>query len=275
MTATTVHASSSIARRGAASAAFAGFRPLFRKDIAEWGSGKRAWIVLGVTAVFMALGAANAAINAWVIKNVPEAAQAGADKLISLAPLDNVLTAVAAQIFILAAIFAAMSLLVVERDRGTLSWIASKPVSRTSIWVSKWASATAVLIVIAAVVPMIVTTVVAAVLYGPPPVAAIVVVTIGMAAAIALFVAVTLAASTFVASQPAAAAIGFAVFLAPAILLGILPAAVAPFFPTSIVNWSVGLATGDSVGVITPIAWAVSLVVLGVVSARRMGSLEL
>ncbi len=50
----------------------------------------------------------------------------------SAQPLDNLLFAIGTQFIVLAAIFNSMSLLIAERDSGTLAWTISKPVSRTS-----------------------------------------------------------------------------------------------------------------------------------------------
>jgi ABC-2 type transport system permease protein len=274
MTASTVLASRAHVGR-ASSRVLPGVRALVRKDIGEWTHGTRALVVLAVASLFMTLVAANGFINAWVIANVPEAAEAGADKAISLAPLDNLFAGVASQIFIFAAIFAAMSLLVRERDTGTLAWVASKPVSRTSIWVSKLISASVVLWIVAGLVPLAFSVGVVTVLYGLPSLVAVVVIAVGIGAAVALFVAVALAASTLVASQPAVAGISFAAFLLPTILTTIIPIDIAPFLPTSILNWTMGLAAGASVGFVTPIAWLLGMVALGVFSARQMGKLEL
>ena len=39
---------------------FAGFGPLFRKELREWAHSKRIWVILAVTTAFMTLTAANA-----------------------------------------------------------------------------------------------------------------------------------------------------------------------------------------------------------------------
>jgi ABC-type transport system involved in multi-copper enzyme maturation permease subunit len=255
-----------------------GLRALVRKDVGEWTHGTRAVTVVIVTGLFMTLAAANSWIQAWVVANVPEAGEAaarGGAPHISLVPFDNILAGVGSQIFLIAAIFAAMSLIVLERQNGTLAWIASKPVSRSSIWMSKWISATAVLSVAAAIVPMALTVAVATVLYGVPPIGAIVLTTVGMSAAIAFLVAVALAASTLVKSQPGVAGIAFAVMFVPNLLAGIVPFDIAPYLPTSILTWTVGLATGADVGFVTPIAWAVGLAIVTFAATRRMDALEL
>jgi ABC-2 type transport system permease protein len=253
-------------------ARFAGTRALARKEIAEWRAGRRVWVIAGATALFMALAAANSWINAVIIANVPGAEVP--DVPISLAPLDNVMAAVGSQIFVLAAIFGTMSLLVVERDRGTLAWVASKPVSAGAIWVAKWATASVVVAAAAGLLPLAITAAVAGVLYGMPAVGSIVAVAGGVAAAIVLFTAVTLAASTLVWNQAAVAAIGFVAFLVPGVVAGILPVDVEPLLPSSILGWSVAVATGADAGIVTPIAWAIGVAALVGFAAWRMERLE-
>jgi ABC-2 type transport system permease protein len=264
------------ARVGRASSGFLpGVRALVRKDIGEWTHGTRALVVLAVVSLFMTLAAANGFITTWLIANIPDAEIAGADKVISLLPLDNLFAGVASQIFVFAAIFAAMSLIVRERETGTLAWVASKPVSRTSIWVSKWISGSVVMWVVAGLVPLALTVAVVTILYGLPSLTVVALSAVGIGAVIALFVAVALAASTLVASQPAVAGITFGAFFLPTILAAVVPFQIAPFMPTSILSWTMGLGAGAEVGFVTPIAWFVGMVALGAFSARQMGKLEL
>jgi ABC-type transport system involved in multi-copper enzyme maturation permease subunit len=251
----------------------AGTRALARKDLAEWLAGRRAWVIVGATTLFMALAAANGWINATIIANTPGAELP--DAPISLVPLDNVMAAVGSQIFVLATIFGTMSLLVAERDRGTLAWVASKPVSAGAIWVAKWLTASLVVAIVAGVVPLAITAGVAGVLYGMPAVGSIVALAFGVAAAIVLFTAVTLAASTLVWNQAAVAAIGFVAFLLPGVVAGILPIDIEPFLPTSILGWSVGLATGADAGFVTPIAWAIGVAALVAFAVWRMERIEM
>ena len=273
MTASTIISPRPAARFDRFGRATLGARALIRKDLAEWGHGPRAFVVFAVTALFMVLSAANSWINAWIIANLPTEGEVAGP--ISMVPLDNVLAAVSSQIFVIAAIFATMSLLVAERDHGTLAWIASKPVARGGIWLSKAASASAVLWVAAFVAPMAIVLAVVTVLYGAPPILPIVGIVVGAGAAIAFFVAVVLAASTVVSSQPAVAAIGLAVMFLPSIIAGVVPFAIEPYLPTSILGWAAGLGAGADVGVATPIAWALSMVAIAVLAMRRMEALEL
>jgi ABC-type transport system involved in multi-copper enzyme maturation permease subunit len=252
---------------------FAAFRALARKDLVEWTRGKRVWVIVSVTTAFLALTAANAAITTWIVANVPDAVtQPGP---ISMDPLTNFLGAVATQFFVLVAIFASMSLLIAERERGTLSWVASKPVSRGAIWLSKWATAVIVIAIVGGVIPLVATFGLVAGLYGSAGLGALALVTVGVVASTAFIIAVVLTASAFVSNQPAVAAIGFAVFFLPQLLVGLLPIGFEAYLPTSILGWTAGLATGADVGVVTPIAWAVSIVVLAGIAIKRMDAMEL
>ena len=71
---------------------FLGLRPLLRKDAVEWLRGKRAWIVAGVTAIFMVLTAANGAITTYIRTNFPEPGTE-AIPFPSLDPMLNLLSA--------------------------------------------------------------------------------------------------------------------------------------------------------------------------------------
>jgi ABC-2 type transport system permease protein len=250
----------------------AGFGPLFRKELREWTHSKRIWVILGTTTAFMALTAANGAITTWLVANVPggEAPEGP----ISLDPTVNFLAAVSTQIFVIVAIFAAMSLLVGERDRGTLSWVASKPVSRASIWLSKLAAASIVVSLVAGIIPLAVSFGLAAVLYGPVGVDVFVFASIGVAASITFMIAVVLAASVVISNQAAVAAIGFVVFFLPQLLAGLLPVDISPVLPSSILAWSLGPVLGAEMVVVTPIAWAVSLIALVRFATWRMDRLE-
>ena len=183
MTASTVSsASTPAAGRGPRvidSAIVAGTRPLLRKELAEWSHSRRVWVTFAVVAVFMALAAANSWITAWIIANLPPDV-VPPEAPVSLDPFQNLIAGVSTQIVVVAAIFATMGLLVAERERGTLAWVASKPVGRGAIVLSKVGAGTAALGLAAVVAPMIVLGVVVAVLYGVPALGPVAIVTIGM-----------------------------------------------------------------------------------------------
>jgi ABC-type transport system involved in multi-copper enzyme maturation permease subunit len=251
-----------------------GLRNLVRKDLAEWVHGKRSWIVLGVVATVFAFAAANAWITAWAVASFPAEPGDGPAKMMSMQPLDNLLFAIGTQLIVLASIFATMSLLIAERDSGTLAWTISKPVARTSVLVSKWLTATLALWMVAVVGPITVTTMLVTPLYGLPDLAAVAVLSVALVTVPAFYVAVALTAATFVPSQAAVGAIGLAVFAAPLVVGGIVPALV-PFFPGSIFDWVIAVSTGGPASIVTPVAWLVGLAVLFAVGRRRLSAMDL
>jgi len=273
MTASTISSSARIAGRTGSTRRLSGLGPLFRKDVAEWRHGKRLWVILAVSTLLLVLTAANGAITTWLVANVPGGV--APDEPISMVALDNFMAAVASQFIVLIAILGAMSLLVAEREHGTLGWVASKPVSRSAIWVSKWLGAAIALSIVAALLPMLVTFAVATVLYGSLDVVVALIVAVGVVGAVTFVTAVVLASSTVISNQAAVAAIGFAVLFIPQIVVGLLPAGAAAFLPTSILPWAIGLAMGADVGFVTPIAWAASILALVAFATWRMDKLEL
>jgi hypothetical protein len=110
-------------------------------------------------------------------------------------------------------------------------------------------------------------------LYGPLPVLPVVILAIGMGMAIVLYVAVALAASTFVTSQAAVAGIAIGFIFLPQFLGVIVPN--MEFMPQSILQWSMLAATGEAPSFVTVISWAVTVVALVAISVRRMERLEL
>jgi ABC-type transport system involved in multi-copper enzyme maturation permease subunit len=251
-----------------------GLGNLVRKDVREWVHARRLWVVLVISTLVYVLASANARINEWALANLPAESGQTPPKAMSLAPMDNVLFAIGTQFFVLAAIFATISLIIAERDGGTLAWTVSKPVSRTSVLLSKWISATALLWLVAIVVPLAATTAIVVWLYGTPSLASIAVIGLGLIAVIALYVAVSLTAATFIPSQGGVAAIGLAVFFAPSIVAGIVPS-LASVLPTSILDWTMAAALGGPTPIVTPIAWLLGLATLFAVARYRFNRAEL
>ena len=251
-----------------------GLRNLVRKDLLDWRHGNRTWIVAVATTAVVALGAANAAINQWVLSSFPAEAGDGPAKLLSLGANDNLLAGIATQFGVLAVIFATMSLLIAERESGTLAWTISKPVSRTSVLLSKWLTATVVLWVVAFVIPIAITAGLVTLLYGAPDVPVVIALVVASITVPALFVGIALVASTYVSNQAAVGAIGLALFILPSIAGGIVPAA-TPLFPTSIFGWVVDVSTGGALSLVTPAAWAIGMAVLFMLGRRRLADMDL
>jgi ABC-type transport system involved in multi-copper enzyme maturation permease subunit len=248
---------------------FSGFRGLLGKELTEWRRARRTWVVLLVTTLVMSLLAMNSWLQARFIaiegvEGVPAPV---------LDPLMNLLAAASAQIFVIASIFAVMSVLIAERESGTLAWTASKPVSRGTIWLAKFFSSSGVLWLVAGLFPLGVAAALVVALYGPPPVMSVVIVAAGIGMVIALYIAISLAASTVVASQAAVAGIALIVTFLPQFIGAVLP--VAEYLPTSILEWSLSTAAGQPAGFATIGTWAASMVALVAFSIRRMERMEL
>lgn len=250
----------------------AGLGALVRKERLEWFRGRRAWVVAIVTTILMVLTAANAWINMTLRGAFPAEETADLEPL-SMAVMDNIGMAVSAQLFVVVAILALASLLVHERESGTLAWVASKPVSRSSIFAAKWIAATAMLALVAVVVPLGITAALAVPMYGSPEGLPLVAMGAGMIALLMFYAAVALTLGTIVKSTAAVAGITFAVFALP-LFIGFIPV-VMQFLPHSIIGWLTGLASGADVGFITPISWAVLTIGIGAYGIRRIQRLEL
>ena len=124
-------------------------------------------------------------------------------------PTDNVLLGWAGMTMAVVALLASMSLLSGERDRGTLAWSLTLPVSPTSVLAAKWLAAILALTVVTILAPLGVSVAVATVAYGSLPDLG----TVGLFAAVyiavpAFYVSLTLALSTVVKGTAGIAGIG-------------------------------------------------------------------
>jgi hypothetical protein len=105
------------------------------------------------------------------------------------------------------------------------------------------------------------------------PVTTVVAIAAGMGMVIVLYIAVALAASTVVTSQAAVAGITLAVLSVAPMIAAMLPDPTV--MPTSILDWSVRLGVGESVNLLAPIGWAVTVGVIVAFALRRMERIEL
>jgi ABC-type transport system involved in multi-copper enzyme maturation permease subunit len=243
-----------------------GFGGLLRKELTEWSRARRTWVVFIISALFMTLGA----LNTWLQTVLPE--EARDSEPVVADPLMILAQSVGAQIFAVVAIFAVMGILVAERENGTLAWTASKPVSRSAIWLSKWVASVGVLWIAAGLIPMAATIALIVVLYGGLPIAPILIMAVGIGLSTLLFITIALTVSTVVTSQAAVAGIALGVMFLPQ-LLGLL---ISPeFLPTSILQWSLMLAAGEPVGFTTLGSYVATIVALVAFSLFRMERLEL
>jgi ABC-2 type transport system permease protein len=244
------------ARASTRSGMFLGFGTFFRKEVREWIRGRRA-IVVGSVALA-------SAIFTTVIQYVVGETGAHAGPALSMDPTYNVLVGWAGQTFAIVVLLASMSLLSGERDRGTLAWSLTLPVSPTSILLAKWSAAVAVLAVVAVVIPLTVSIGVATVVYGGLPD----VPTVGLFAALylavpAFYVALSLALGTVVKGTGGIAGIGFLVMFLPTAIGAFVPV-IGELSPTGIGSWAMAIATGQPASPLALIGFLGSMAILAV-----------
>ena len=237
-----------------------GFGTVLGKELREWVRGPKALIILGVSvlaAVFLTL-------IPFIAATSPESEAAG---ILSRDPTTNVLLGWGGQTVALIAVLATMALLSGERDRGTLAWSLTNPVSPTSILAAKYVVAFAVFVTTTIIVPLLIQIGLATVAYGGLPDVAVIGSFAGLYLTLpAFYIALTIALGTAVKSTVGVAGIAFGVMFIPQMVGGLLPV-VRDLSPTSIGSWAMQVATGQPASILTPIGWAISMVVL-VVGAK-------
>ena len=238
-----------------------GFGTVLRKELTEWQRG-RAALIIGAVAI------ASAIFTTLIPFVVRAAGQASSGPPLSDDPTVNVLLGWnGAQTYAVIAVLATMALLTAERDRGTLAWSLSNPVSRSSFIAAKFCAAILVVGTATVILPLAVSVVVATIAYGAVPDLGIV----GLFAALfltlpAFYVALTVALGTFVKSTGGVAGIAFLVMFLPTIFGALIPI-VNEVSPTSIGVWAYATATGAHASMLTLAGWAASMAVL-VVGAK-------
>jgi ABC-2 type transport system permease protein len=233
-----------------------GVGTFFRKEVREWVRGRRA-IVVG----FVALASA---LFTTVVQYMVGDSDLHAGPPLSMDPTYNVLVGWAGQTFAIIVLLASMSLLSAERDRGTLAWSLTLPVSPTSILLAKWLAAVVVLAVVAVAIPLTASIAVATVVYGGvPDIAAIALFAVIYLAVPAFYVALTLALSTAVKSTGGIAGIGFLVMFLPSVIGALVPV-IGELSPTGMGSWAIAIATGQPASPLTLIGFLGSMAVLAI-----------
>ena len=237
-------------------AMFLGFGTVFRKELTEWFRGPKAAIVAGVSvvsAIFMTL-------IPFIAKATGEAEAAG---LLSMDPTVNVLLAYTDRLtmaFIV--VVSTMALLSSERDRGTLAWSMTNPVSPAAIIAAKFVAAFAILTLVAIVLQLAVSIGLATVAYGSLPDLRIIGTFAGLYLALpAFYVALTVGFGAAIKSTAGVAGAAFAVMFIPQILSGLIPV-IGEISPTSIGMWAMAIAKGEPASMLTLVGWAVAMVVI-------------
>jgi ABC-type transport system involved in multi-copper enzyme maturation permease subunit len=234
---------------------FLGVGTVVRKELTEWLRGPKALIILGVSV----LGAVFMTLIPFIAEATHEADAAG---LLSHDPTANVLIGWTGQTVALIAVLATMALLSAERDRGTLAWSLTNPVSPASIIAAKYLVATVVFAVTAVILPMTLSIGLATVVYGGQPDFGVVgTFAVLFLALPAFYIALTVALGTAVKSTVGVAGIAFAIMFIPQAIGGLLPI-VNELSPTSIGGWAMLVAKGQPASMLTPIGWLISMAVL-------------
>jgi ABC-type transport system involved in multi-copper enzyme maturation permease subunit len=240
---------------------FLGFGTVFRKEVTEWFKGPRALIVAGVSVaghIFLTL-------IPFVVGATNQAAETGLEHSqldLTMDPTTNILLGWNGQTIALIAVVATMALLSAERDRGTLAWSLTNPVSPTSVIAAKFVAAMLVFSVTAVILPIALQIPLATVIYGGLPDLSILGTFAGLFLALpAFYIALTIGVGTAVKSTAGVAGIAFAVMFVPPLIGGLLPI-VTELTPTSIGMWAMATAKGEPASMLTLAGWAVSMVVL-------------
>lgn len=246
-----------------------GVGPMTRKELLEWWRSRRAIVLFVVTTPIVALNVLSARLAVWSaqISHRPPLIA------VSLDPTANVLGKWDQWLFVFA-IGMSLSLMVGERDRGTLAWMLSKPVSRTGVLVAKWTAAMIMGSLAGLVLPMAVCVAVAIPAYGMPSLGAVALATVLLLAVPAFFVALTLWLGTVIPSQVGVAGLALVVAVVPGIVGSVAPE-VAAALPPSIGPWAVATAMGASVSATSPIGWAAGMALVAALGVRAIGRLEL
>jgi ABC-2 type transport system permease protein len=250
----------STATSGSSAGKFLGFRNAFRKEIAEWLHGPKVLVVAGLSIAI--------AVFTTMLTRIEQATVDPGEILeVSTDPTFNVLLGWSGQIVAMMAIIATMTIISVERDRGTLAWSLTNPVSPTSILAAKFAASMIVFGLAADVVPMAVGVAVATVAYGAlPDIATVATFTLLFLAVPAFFLALTIGLGAGIRSTAGIAGVALAVLFVPQLLGGMVPY-LSELSPTNIGQWAQAVVVGEPAPLSLPLTWLVSMVVI-VVGAK-------
>jgi ABC-type transport system involved in multi-copper enzyme maturation permease subunit len=245
-----------------------GFGNLLRKELQDWTRTRRA-VVVGVASLSMAT------LTVLVPLLVRATAGPTAAAELSLDPTVNVLAGWNGSFVPVAIILTTMGLLALERDQGTLAWTVTKPVTRTAVLAAKWVAGFLALAVVTVLVPLAAQVAVATVAYGALPDLAV----IGRFGLLyltipALYVTLTVAVGTVVRPTPGVAGVAFVVAFAP-IMLGMIVRDLAPFLPTSMDRWALGVVQGTQSSITEPLSWLISVVALAVIGVLAFDRQEI
>ena len=257
--------------RSAGAGPLMGFSQFFRKELAEWLASRRALVVLLVTTFLVA----GTTIAPWLQATFPASDGEATASPIVMDPTINLVGANWNQWLTYIAIFAAMGLLAGERDKGTLAWSLSKPLSRPALLLAKWSAGTLVYAVVGLILPMVVGVAVATAAYGSmPDLTTVAQFSLAMLCLPAFYIALSIALGTRIQSQAAVAGIGLAASFLPA-FVGLISVELGRVMPPAMSSWALAVAGGQDVGVTTPVGWLIGMVVVAAAAHVAFARAEL
>jgi ABC-type transport system involved in multi-copper enzyme maturation permease subunit len=241
-----------------------GFGTFLAKEAREWVRTRRF--------AFMALAATGLALSGVMISRV-HALTGDTSAPINLDPGYNLTMVGWDSLVPLLAAFGTMSLLTAERERGTLAWALSMPLSRPAVLLAKLLAAVVFLAVTAVVIPEIVSVATIRLVYdGFPHGQQLFWEPLGGLAMGAFVVALNLAAGTFVRSQSAVVGTTLVCVLTVTALAAQLSQNLQRFLPTGIYDYVTAYGRGAETHPETLAAWVLGtglLIVVALVQFRR------
>ena len=248
------------------SAGLMGFGAFFRKEVAQWVGSRRGPIVFGATTVLATLIA---------VANGLEPRQAGAGADATVAATQSVLGVQWGVLLVIIGVIATMDLLAIERERGTLAWSLSKPLSRNALLLAKWSAGTLMYTAFGLVLPIIVSVGLATALNGAMPDLAVVAVATAVWVTIPIFyVGLALALGTRLSSQAAIAGVAFGLSAIPLFASSIVPE-VGAVIPSAMGDWAVAFATGAPGSWLTPIGWLTFTAIVALAAPLALARVDL
>jgi len=249
-----------------ASSPMTGFGRFLSKEVREWVRTRRF--------VIMALAATGLALSGVIIERVHQLT-GDTSKPINLDPSFNLTNVGWDSLVPLLAAFGTMSLLTAERERGTLGWSLSMPLSRPAVLLAKLLAAVSFIGITAVVIPEIVSVAVIRFVYdGFPHGQQLFWEPLGGFAAGAFVIALNLAVSTFVRSQAAVVGTTLCFVLTITAMAGLLSQDLQRFLPSGIYDFVTAYGKGAPTHPETLVAWVMGTALLMVVAVVQFGRRE-
>lgn len=220
------------------------FRILFTKELLE---SLRTWRMVILVVVLLLSGLISPVLAKYtpqLISSIPDLPSGFSDMFPEPSTVDAIVQYVknVAQFGVLLVILLNMGLVAGEKERGTAAMLISKPVERTTVLLSKWLTAFAIILmglVLAGLGGWIYTTL----LFESPAIQDFVILNLFLAVYLTVYLSMTLLASTLARSQSTAAMGAFA-GLALLLIWGGIPR-LNDYAPGKLLDWGQSFFTGN------------------------------